>query len=54
MTIELLIVAAVVAAAAAYLARMGWQMYAGKRSTCGCGESSCPKQVEQRAGSGRE
>jgi len=53
MSIDTLIVGAIVALAAAYLARFCWQMYAGQRSTCGCGESACPKQA-QGAGSGRE
>jgi len=45
MSIELLIVAGIIAAAAAYLARYCWHIFAGKRSTCGCGESACPKQA---------
>lgn len=45
MTIELVIVTGIITAAALYIARYCWQMFSGKRTTCGCGDSACPKQA---------
>ena len=42
---EVILVAGIVGFAVFYIARMGWRMYQGKQSTCGCGESECAKKT---------
>jgi hypothetical protein len=42
---EVILVAGIVGCAVFYIARMGWRMYQGKQSTCGCGETECAKKT---------